>query len=243
MIDFQLEPREAVKKVVIARNITNRDLAKMVGMSEQSLSKMLNGTISLTDRSLAKISQVLNIPFEVLRYGENVENFLLEGPTGAKENAIEEKSKKKSPVSKSNSLTLYDVSQEGIPFYNVDVFAGDVESFTDGPELPDSYLILPGVKDCQFSCRVSGDSMYNKIKPGAIIACREIFDKSIIAFGEVHLVITPEQKLVKYVRKHPTDKTRVILRSHNPEHDDIEVPIDKIIRLYLVKVIVNQEQM
>lgn len=132
---------------------------------------------------------------------------------------------------------------DGIPYYDVDFFAGEVEVFNDGPEVPADYLKIPGAEDCDFSCRVSGKSMYDKIHPGAIIACKEVRDKSIIAFGEIHLIVTREKRLIKYIRRHPSDKSMVILRSHNPDHDDIDVPIDKILRLMEVKFIINQEQM
>lgn len=132
----------------------------------------------------------------------------------------------------------------GVPYYDVDVFAGDVETYNDGPQTPVAFLRLPGIRDCDFSCRVSGDSMYEKIFPGSIIVCKELKNRDEVSFGDIYLVITDNNRWVKYLRKDYQSEGRWILRSHNREkHDDIPVYIDRVRRLYAVKMIVNQEQM
>ncbi len=231
LADYQVEPREAVRKILDHRGITNRELSNRIKIAEQSVSKMLNGSRVLTDGTLVKMSQAIDVPFDTLRYGKDIEQY------------IKEVSEPKLDYTSNSPKPFWNQSGEGVPYYDVDVFAGDVIALNDQNFEPVSYIKLPGASDCDFSCRVSGNSMATKIFSGAIIICKEIRNKAIIAYGEVHLIATAEQRLVKYVRKHPTKPECIVLRSHNTEYDDIDVMRDEIERLFLVKVIVNQEQM
>lgn len=147
-----------------------------------------------------------------------------------------------SQVARHSNVEWTNDEKEGIPFYDVDVFAGNVEAYNDGPQTPSGYLRLPGAWDCDFSCRVSGESMIRKILPGAIIACKEIKNKDLIQFGDIFLIITAENRWVKIVRKH-TDPAYFLLKSQNPEYDDIDCPKSEVLRLFTVKMIVNQEHL
>jgi phage repressor protein C with HTH and peptisase S24 domain len=91
-----------------------------------------------------------------------------------------------------------------------------------------------------FCFKVRGDSMYDKILPGAIVFVKQIVDISVIEYGQVFIVITEEQRMVKYVKRHPTNPDdMVLLRSHNNHYDDIDLLKEKIINLLLVKGYLN----
>ena len=63
---------------------------------------------------------------------------------------------------------------------------------------------------------------------------------SIIEFGQVFVIVTAEQRMVKYVRRHPTrPDDMVLLRSHNNHYDDIDLPKEKITNLLIVKGYLN----
>lgn len=128
-----------------------------------------------------------------------------------------------------------------IPYYEIDVMAGGGQLFSDQSETPTMYISFPGFNDCDFACRVSGDSMEDKIHAGDIIACKEISDRNIFAFGDDHLIITNEHRFIKTLRK-GTLRGEIILRSYNKEYDDIDIKIDDIKKLYLIKGIIKKTQ-
>ena len=129
----------------------------------------------------------------------------------------------------------------GVPYYEVDVSAGNVNLFNDHHEQPTSYIWFPGFGDCDFACRVTGDSMIARIDSGDIIVCKLIRDTSILAFGDIHLIITPEQRFVKIIRR-SHEAGYLILRSVNPNYDDIDLPMASILHVYLVKGIIKKTQ-
>ena len=68
-----------------------------------------------------------------------------------------------------------------------------------------------------YYANIYGDQMHPFYKPGDMVAIRKVDD---FDYGHAHIIKTfPEQndlKIVRYAIKHPTDDSRVILRSANP---------------------------
>lgn len=121
-----------------------------------------------------------------------------------------------------------------IPYYDVDVTASNIDIFNDGKEFVSEYMTVAGFKDCDFACNVAGNSMAPHINSGDIIICKKLTDTSFINFGETYLVITPEQRLVKQIRK--SEKEEYIkMVSRNPEHDPFDLHKSKILNLFIVK--------
>ena len=69
---------------------------------------------------------------------------------------------------------------------------------------------------------VSGDSMQPVIRSGDFIAVRELSNLQQIFWGQIYVVVLDDYCMVKYVRRHQ-DPDMVILRSENPNYDDMEV--------------------
>ncbi|WP_164851195.1 XRE family transcriptional regulator [Larkinella soli] len=231
-----MEPRDRIKKILLIRDLKRRELAKMANLSEQSLSKMLNGTISLTAKSIGKISRALQIPFSTLIDGENFEQFLEEMKGNEKGEAF---SFKESNTSRFERLFL----ANRIPFFDsIESLLNQYQSGVQKVEAKE-YIYLPGIHDCQFGIRFFGNSMSEYIKSGAIILCREVALDDPFSYGSVYLIVTTKFRVVKYVERHGMDADKIILRSHNPAYGDIELARSKILRLYQVKATFNQEQM
>lgn len=128
-----------------------------------------------------------------------------------------------------------------IPYYDIDATAGDISVFSDNSEKPTSYFNIPAFADCSFGMNVYGHSMYPKITNGDIILCREIELRDFFNYGEIYLIITKEQRLIKYIKRHD-DKTYLRLESENKEFDTIDLPIKSILKLYLVKGTIKRNQ-
>ncbi|MCM1067579.1 MAG: XRE family transcriptional regulator [Muribaculaceae bacterium] len=130
---------------------------------------------------------------------------------------------------------------EGAPVYNIDVTAGTTSlsrMFTD--ERIIGRVCLPGIDPSLPIVRVSGDSMTPRLLPGCFISIRSISLDAPISWGRIYVVVLPDYRLVKYVRRN-ADPALVTLVSANPAYDDIEVPRADIEGLYLVENVINHD--
>jgi phage repressor protein C with HTH and peptisase S24 domain len=163
------------------------------------------------------------------------------------------------PVSKSVmhklSLAFKPVKQSEresylINYYDIDATATPMEIFNDQSVIPSAQLDLPGFAGCDFAINVAGSSMYPSIENGAMILCKKVMDKSIILYGEVYFVVTNDYRMVKRLRKSPRKGYVVCSSDNHNGHDhpdgktyaDIDIPIDKIVHLYLVKGSIKRHQ-
>jgi phage repressor protein C with HTH and peptisase S24 domain len=86
--------------------------------------------------------------------------------------------------------------------------------------------------------RVSGDSMAPVIQDGDFIAVREVSNPNQIYWGQIYVIQLDDFRLVKYLRRH-TDPNMVVLRSANPEYDDMDVRRADIHEMLLVQHILH----
>jgi phage repressor protein C with HTH and peptisase S24 domain len=133
------------------------------------------------------------------------------------------------------------VEEKSVPYYDIEATAGDIGLFRDNLEKPSEHIRIPAFNDCDFAVPVYGHSMKPIISNGDIILCKTINDQSFFNFGEIYLIITNEQRMVKFIKR--TKKGQcVLLNSQNEDYDDITLPVEKIIKLYMVKGIIKRNQ-
>lgn len=137
---------------------------------------------------------------------------------------------------------MFNERVRALPFYEVDVTAGNVNRIFDGTEIPRETLLVPGFADCDFAVPVSGHSMYPKISNGDIIICKQINDLEVVEYGQIYLIVTDERRMVKYLRKSTQPGMVLLVSENNERFDDFEIPAAKIRRLYLVKGWVNKNE-
>lgn len=133
------------------------------------------------------------------------------------------------------------ITGQRIPYYDIDATAGDVSVFEAPHEVVDRHFIIPNFNDCDFAINVSGHSMYPKINNGDIILCKRLHDLEVVPLGEIYLIITDEQRLIKYIRKADRQE-HFLLVSENPKFDPFELHRGKIRQLYLVKGRIEKNQ-
>lgn len=209
---------KAYKELAYKKGLTLQDVSQRLGMSYQNLNRLLTAKdIKLSQAE--KLASAINEPVDTLlqilsqRHPEN----------------------KKSKTYPATDETGLEVHEPQIPYYNVDVTASAFPVFADEREEPEYFISIPAFKDCDFAVPIYGDSMYPKIKNGHIVAVKEVKNKAVILYGEIYLVITEDYRTVKYIRKHPADVSKVLLCSENPSFDDVEIPVDSILRLFKVR--------
>lgn len=208
-------------RYLIDNNIVNRyNLAKELNMSKTTLTNYYEG-----------ITQPSSLRLNII--DKHIEKYYREHL-----GSNEERNEKTIIVSPTAISTQ---KRRGAMIYDIDATCGfdgrDIE-FTDekiigsidAPEInPESKIIF-----------ATGDSMLPLIASGDRIVIRRIESWDYFNYGQVYLIITNEYRFIKRVRKHPDDEENLILlRSDNPEYDDIPLPKKEIIHLFIVENILS----
>lgn len=132
-------------------------------------------------------------------------------------------------------------NMNGILVYDIDATCGKQSrdmDFTD--DIVIGSIDLPNIsRDCKI-IRANGDSMIPTICDGNWIAIREVYDFDDVFYGQIYVVVTSEYRMIKYVRKYEQDEGNYfLLRSANPNYDDITMRKDKIRKLFIVENILS----
>lgn len=199
--------------------------AERIGIDASNFSKHLKGKLPISDNLLNKIVVAVGASKKWLLTGEGE----MWNTTGNTENGI-------------STITvdaIHPNTTAGAKIYDIDVTAGDIarERMFANEHIIGSINIPTVHPDCCI-VRVSGDSMSPVIGNGDLIAIREIRNKNLIFWGHIYVIVLDDYRMVKYIRRHP-DPSQVILRSENPQYDDIEVAKSDIRDLFLVENIIR----
>ena len=166
----------------------------------------------------------LNIEWLVTGNGEMIKNAEREQKTiEISESAISETKRK--------GALIYDIDATcGLSGRDIEFTDEKVIGSIDAPEInSDSKIIF-----------ATGDSMLPLIASGDRVVIRKIERWDYFNYGQVYLIITNEYRLIKRVRRHPKDADNLILlRSENPNYDDIDLPKREIIHLFIVENILS----
>ena len=129
----------------------------------------------------------------------------------------------------------------GAPVYDVDATCGtDIRDIYFTDETIIGSIDLPEINKSSRIIRANGDSMEPRIYDGNLIAIREIMNLDDIFYGQIYLVILEEYRMIKYIRRCEQDEENyIILRSENPEYDDIKLHKSKIRKLFVVENILS----
>ena len=124
----------------------------------------------------------------------------------------------------------------GIPVYDVDVTAGSASGRNElfASENIVGWVNLPNMSPNCRIVRVSGDSMAPVINDGDFVAVREVSNPNQIYWGQIYVIQLDDFRLVKYLRRH-TDPNMVVLRSENPNYDDMDVRRSDMHEMLLVQ--------
>lgn len=178
MLDYCMEPREAIKKIITHRDISARSLSNQIEVSEQSVSKMLSGKLTLTDKTLAKMAKALDVPFEIVKYGDEsaLNGFIYAADVPTRGTELLKKHYEANPIGLIDE-TEVDTSKSGMEFRDLDngmvlmtmtlvpdyAYASYPHGWRDPEyliELPKYSIVLPMREQGLFRAfEVRGDSM------------------------------------------------------------------------------------
>ena len=196
--------------------------AQRLGVDTSNLSKYLNAHMPLSESFLNRIVVNLGVSKEWLLEGTDLPFGKTQVPVGG------------------DPLTAVSAAGVGTPVYDVDATAGAASGRNElfASDNIVGWVNLPNVSPNCRIVRVSGDSMAPVIQDGDFIAVREVSNPNQIYWGQIYVIQLDDFRLVKYLRRH-TDPNMVVLRSANPEYDDMDVRRADIHEMLLVQHILH----
>ncbi len=196
--------------------------AQRLGVDTSNLSKYLNAHMPLSESFLNRIVVNLGVSKEWLLEGTDLPFGKTQVPVGG------------------DPLTAVSAAGGGTPVYDVDATAGAASGRNElfASDNIVGWVNLPNVSPNCRIVRVSGDSMAPVILDGDFIAVREVSNPNQIYWGQIYVIQLDDFRLVKYLRRH-TDPNMVVLRSANPEYDDMDVRRADIHEMLLVQHILH----
>lgn len=133
-------------------------------------------------------------------------------------------------------ISLDAEEEEGILMVNQKASAGYSQNIHEGEwykELPSMRLPLPNFRNATYrGFQVQGDSMLPSIYPGDWVIGKSVPNISELNYGKIHIVVLKDAVVVKQVVVNLDKPNAILLRSTNPEHEDLSVSISDIQELW-----------
>ncbi|MCM1033378.1 MAG: hypothetical protein NC405_06425 [Odoribacter sp.] len=225
MPDASASQLDRLKFLYSASRRSQAKFSRMIGLDPSSMSRLLSGKIPITDQFINRLVVNLGISKEWFLTGTGV-------PFPRKDDLP--------GVVIPNITNVSTCEAKGAALYDIDATAGalPMDRLLASDRIV-GYIDIPNIDPSLPVVRVSGDSMEPKLQNGSWMSIREIHDTSIIMWGQIYLVVLEDYRMVKYLRRHPSNPDMVILHSANPAYDDIEIPRSSICKLFLVETVIN----
>lgn len=220
------QPRTVVDRIrylIMDSGMTQAKFARALGIDASNLCKHLTGRLPVTDVLINRVVVNMGVSKQWLTDGGI-------DPYTADRQGNTPMISQQRVASRISSVPVYDIdvtagNEELASMFTVDRIAG--------------YVSLPKLNSESLIVHVSGDSMQPEIDNGGFIAIRPEENFNTIFWGQIYVVVTDDFRRVKYLRRHPSDPSKVILHSANPDYDDIEIDRRDIRRLFRVEAILN----
>lgn len=206
-----------LKKVIELKGLTNYRLSKLSGVSEMAIGRIVNNVSSPNVSTVKSLSSALSVSSDWLLKGEG------------------------EMISIENDLNIFEPVKlnynfEGVPVYDIGFTSGFVELFKENKPLILGFLNTPEVVGSDMIVRANGSSMQNVIDDGDWVGLKRITDLEVISYGSIYGIITQDLQLLKYVCKSQKENN-FLLKSENSKYQDFDLPIGKILELYIIKVV------
>lgn len=223
-----------IEELVETRYNGNKSaFASDIGVSEANVRNYMKETMPKLN-VVTKIIEVCNVDYKWLVLGESetVSTFMEPEPQYLRI----KKGDAKKEVQK-------------VPLYDIEASAGVVSLFTDTTATePVDYISIPNLPKCDGAIHVTGDSMYPVLKSGDIVMYKSVaHQERFFVWGEMYIVsfqLNGDDYIsVKWVQKSDLGSDYIKLVSANQHHQDLDVPINAINALALIKASVRINSM
>lgn len=203
-----------------ALGMTQKDMAKILQIGQNTYSMIETGRIKLTERNRSIISEKLHA--NPLWIDTGIGDMFLD------------------PNIRTTRKSIHVIEPQGVPYYDKPVTGSTIISLDDiAHDTPAYYINYLPFNECSFYRPVFGESMSPKFNPGDVVACQKIASKELILYGESYLcrvkIDSDFYETIKVLRRHQDNKELIILKPINPNFDESVIPIDSILELYIIK--------
>ncbi|MGB3589742.1 MAG: LexA family transcriptional regulator [Tunicatimonas sp.] len=198
-------PLLPLRRIRKERNLSQETVANFLNIKTTTYSKIERGVIQITLSRLYELAEVFQLsPYELLSY-EDADTL----------------------------STVNDIPN--ITYVPVHAQAGFLDHFVDQRTPPEgiSFSIPTFSEKDLYMISVEGDSMYPTLIPGAYIIIKEVKDHHLLQWGEPHLIVTTDGRVVKRVLKH-ADAALLTLYSDNDLYQPYEIQRESILSLWKV---------
>jgi len=234
MTDYKVDNNNGIFKNAVLKlglRFPVAEISRKTGFAEGNISRFLNDKATVSDKFLEKFSESFNINLEDLT---EVSQSKQRHPIGGL-SVLDPYFPKKAE----ENLVIEHQNLKKIPFYNINVSAGNIifsdVGLVEGTS-PDDFMYIPAQVDADVSFPTYGDSMYPEITNGDWVAYKFLKDWSFFNYGMMYLIATEEQRMVKYIKRHPKEGY-ILLESRNEDFEPIDMPISSIKSILQVRYI------
>lgn len=130
-----------------------------------------------------------------------------------------------------------EIEQQKIPLYELEATAGIFAQGDLTPYVID-YISIPNAPKCDGAILARGDSMEPIIKSGDLLLYKE-HDINNIMYGHMYIVDFDldgdSMIVVKYIKK-DKDPKRIVLESENPRYQPMDIALEQVRHIAMVKV-------
>ena len=145
-----------------------------------------------------------------------------------------------------NSKTTEAIDDRSVTLYDITAAANLRTLLSDKRQYALGKILIPSIPACDGAIFVNGDSMYPILKSGDIVGFKGINNFSNVIYGEMYIVafhLDGDQYLtVKYVNRSEKEGY-VKLVSSNPHHEPMDLPVDTIQDMAIVKFSIRKNMM
>lgn len=219
---------EKLKQLIKDKCVSMYRVGQDTGIPKQSIMRYANGTQNPNGMNAHLLAKYFNVSVE----------YLMDETDGINQQKSEDRERKTISVPQT---AISETKRKGALIYDIDGTCGsDGRSIEFTDERVIGSIDVPGISPNSQIIFATGDSMQPLIYSGDRIVIRKIESWDYFNYGQVHLIITNEHRFIKRIRKHPEDEgSLILLRSENPEFDDIPLPKKEIVHLYIVENILS----
>ncbi len=233
---YELSKKTGIPQGTISRMISNNSKANL--RNNETLTEFFSG-LNVINQDIINIFEHSNSDIRSARKQRKWTQKDLADKLGVTVLTVQNyESGKKIPESKhkiiENVLFGGSPPNNKLPFFNIDASTIQALDFENISHMMEYHIDYPPFNNGVGSFKMIGDSMCGVYEKGETLAVKPA-PKEVHSFGQAHLIITNSGYwMIRFLRKHPTDTKKFLLRSSNKDYDDTEILKSDVHELYLV---------
>lgn len=220
-----------LKELRTILGLSQKQLADVLGIKQNSYSYIENGKASITDRNKKRLYDILGVNPDWLEGDDDASVTLI--PKDVIKSIIGSGNGKKTLTKEIADIISDVVKQQTRPRIPYTASAGSLTSAVDGVTEAECEQIpvITAFPSYDFTMFVKGDSMYPNYEGGDEVACKRIDSTSFIQWGKVHVLDTAQGIVIKRVYD---DDGNVKCVSYNKEYPDFTISKEEVYSMSLV---------